>query len=475
MQRRDFLTFGAASLAGSTAGATGSTPPEVEEGRIVGVSATGRREVTDPRDFPNDSRAIQAVIDVLLEPPSRGTVYLPAARPDGTPLTLPETVHCGHRAPGGEHRTGVSVVHQHPHARLQTTIDDGSPVFTAYRSWHTHIHLNVESEGGPKNFVGLLTGDRTVFNDIRLRVVKYRGTALVVDAGSFGQDISVVSRALNQYQDEQAAAVAVRFQNTIEVEKPPGNSSLRIRSDSLHRKIVEFTAESCAHVSIGGHLEGAGGEANVDCGTNNDVTLLDGTDVTGYHFEGNRFRYGVRCAGDRATLYVGAVRFGPPREDGAVIRCDGGDRYCAEEVRVSPSVNWPTGTAAPLISMVDRPVAGAAWSTVPHPALVDGKVEYPSNQRRLRHYDGSERVREGEQRLVAGEEVTVPVERMGEQRRSYRVETYVDPTSLSAPVRVEDEILFAPEGEMVQLVLRETSGRSAVRVEWHVYRSRLPA
>ena len=455
-------------------GAAGTAPANIEMGMVVGISASGKQKVVDPREFPNDSRAIQDVIDTLLEPPSRGTVYLPPARPDGEPLILSETVHCGNKTPGVDRRTRVSLVHQYPHARLQTTIEDGSPVFTAYRSRHTNIHPNLESEGGPKDFIGLLTGDVTVFNDIRLQVHKYRGTALVLDAGSFGQEIYVVSRALNQYQDAPAKAVAVRFRDTIPEEKPPGNSNLRVMSDSEHQKIVDFAAEDCAHVTISGHLEGASGEANVDCGTNNDVTLLDGTDITGYHREDNRFRYAVRCAGDQASLYVGAARFGPPQDNGAVIQCDGGDRFCVGQLRVSPSVHWPAGTTAPLISMADRPVAGAAWSTVPHPAHVDGNVEYPSNQRRLRHYDGSERIRAGVQMLEAGQEATVPVERMGDQKRAYRIETYVDPESLSGPASIDSQILFSPQGEMVQLALRETRGQTAVRVEWHVYRSTLP-
>jgi hypothetical protein len=76
--------------------------------------------------------------------------------------------------------------------------------------------------------------------------------------------------------------------------------------------------------------------------------------------------------------------------------------------------------------------------------------------------------------LEAGQEATVPVERMGDQKRAYRIETYVDPESLSGPASIDSQILFSPHGEMVQLALRETRGQTAVRVEWHVYRSTLP-
>ncbi len=216
---------------------------------------------------------------------------------------------------------------------------------------------------------------------------------------------------------------------------------------------------------IGGHLEGASGHASIDCGTDNDVVVRDGTDVTG--FREAPYKYGILCRGDRAKLRVGAVRFSAPAEEGSCIRIDGGKWWLGGEIHVDPSVLWPA-TDEDLISMVDKPVAGQGWSVVPRPELLNHQVTYPENRRRLRHYDGSFRIRSGETQLTPGESATEFVDSL-QPERSYNVKYSVSSDRTTGPVEITDAFQYDPDAQAVRLRLQETLGEHRALVHWTVY------
>jgi hypothetical protein len=274
----------------------------------------------DPADYDDDSAALQALVDDLFANMDGGTrighVTLPQRKSDGSSWTFPRTVSLGSDEPADTpvDRGRVVLPHGRGPARVETTIDDGSPLFHLDPVHPVRI---LDSFGG---FTAIGKGNDTEF--LRITSCMYwelqnvfavafaagpeSTAAIVVDSNSYNWHMNNVQ----WWGDDTEHADVIGDDNTRDVDNPVTDGHMVLDIHKPCRNGVNFTEGGRS--SIAGHIEGAanagirciGGSIFVTDETwfwntagddTNNIQVDDGTLTVGNIYAG-------RCTGDVVSI-----------------------------------------------------------------------------------------------------------------------------------------------------------------------------
>lgn len=374
----------------------------LREGYVVGVS-NKYQTVVDPRDYSSDAAAIQAANDDLTANLSQrgpsGYVYLPALRPDGTELTIGNTVVFGsetaeaHVLPRGWGYSGAGG------PKIQCTIDNGDPMFVvasdsanggsvkANGTWLGGFAA--QGHGNDAEFLRIKNGTAFHLKDVNARHFN-SATAdgvYVFDGSCYNSYINNTTYVASQIDCPDADVWVLRDDTGNgppgELKFGPANSTY---ADPSYPFNSAFRCEVNANdIAWGGRIEGAGGDGLI-YQTGGDLYL------TGYTELGR-----VEGSGTDKVYFDGYMLcVSPVISLGSNLTGSSGHGLHIPSIArgyIPPLAN--DGIDGDVIH-IENDNGSSNYVVVPYPGTFNGSVRYPEPRwNQLVYPDGWQKYREG--------------------------------------------------------------------------------
>lgn len=374
-------------------GVAHSITSAITDGYPVGYAPGLGTYSVDPANY-TDSGALQEIIDWGVSSSDDSVeIHIPANKPDGTEWSFDSTVRCGDYDDVNDvYNDAVVSLHFHgfnANQYLNTTIDDGSPVF----------ELGGGGRGGKitghPSFNG--NGNNCVFFNIQKwnnwvaklgYLFNFTGTAVEFGDGNGGgvnEFFLYINMIIPDDQQTTKTAIGIHSGN---------NASIfdgRIVVDGVstaHSETLLLDSGDTDNLVYQGLSEGAHGQAAISIANGGSLHLLPGTRVTGT----KNGAHGVYCGDGTEKVVIRASSF---------RGVAGNAIYCPNEIDV---LNIADGTIFGVNSgdAINVGTDVRVNGVVPYEETIDGTVTYPSTWNGLNYPDGWQLRGEGSFTLSGG-------------------------------------------------------------------------
>lgn len=471
---KDFREVHADSI-GTGSLSTGELSPTAAEGVPQSITAALSKgfmaardfsagvKVADPRNYATDDAALQALVDWIEANGDGGSIHCGGSRPDGTPVTIENTVAMdpASRIPiswffdSGQFAQGTALNNE-----ITTTINDGSPMFDVCGNVSTGENIaGITFRGdtwdlGSNNVTLLRTRTIAAAKLLPGRVKGSTGDVIVLDSGTFDS-------WLNYYTPLPASSTTARcvvFANSEALSNPGADVQVgpQFKTEDTHSVTIENQGGH-NRIRVGGKLEGAHGIASVVQETNSTMNLLPSC-IVGRTWDGAHGIY----------------------QDGGVINANVSQicNTAGDGIRVGP--NAAQTNINPTVRLDG--ITGDIWhfkgdtgGIIPYRPEAPRTLP-PTPWNKLQYIDGWQLYRTGTYTLTAGGDAgsiysgpELVSQYAGRPGTAVRMEWWVESDPAANTLIQEYRGTDTIENQQ-NLVLQETSGNASVTVGYSVFR-----
>lgn len=371
--------------------------------------------VIDPRDYSDDSKALQALNDELVNNIPEGStaiIWIPGHRPDGNSYVLDRTVICGGSStscrivPKGWNHSSVSG------ARIESAINDGSPMFLlendsnfGFQLQHHIIGDGMTLNAQSNDCEGIRLNDVVQFGVAHIHFQSFVGGenqgALRFDGTCFNGWVDDINWGGG---DGTADCISLTNEggSATNGDETPGEirygSKMNLSKGGFARGIVSHVNAS-KQMWLGGRIEGATGEASFHfkdgqlvIGSGSELGAAEGNNTNHVTFDG------------RNIVVAPDIYMGRAGGNGIEITTDTLDGMISQQTFVSPNISGD-------VIKIDSSPGSNYHLLVPRAEQIsDGTVSYPSPSSPwigMKYLDGWQPFRSGTNSISANSTVKI--------------------------------------------------------------------